>query len=198
MNRKEKGHYAWDCIGEFSGKRLLSMDEKTAVCRKIRSSIYKPSLAVTIAIKVMPFIACLMFLIGMKCIVENVSALTFVCGIIIFIISVFYMSFALFYYLVKEIWVYDRWKTQEKEIMKKDVYRVPVTLGETFQAGGRHKYCYASLKYTEQENFLDTYQITEYLYDHANEIKLYCCYYEGKPEKYRPGKYKLFFIDQEG
>lgn len=111
MNRKEKGHYAWDCIGEFSGKRLLSMDEKTAVCRKIRSSIYKPSLAVTIAIKVMPFIACLMFLIGMKCIVENVSALTFVCGIIIFFISVFYMSFALFYYLVKEIWVYDRRKT---------------------------------------------------------------------------------------
>lgn len=27
----QKGHYAWDCIGELAGKRLLNMDEKAAV-----------------------------------------------------------------------------------------------------------------------------------------------------------------------
>ncbi len=52
----QKGHYAWDCIGELAGKRLLNMDEKAAVCRKIRSSMYKPSFAVTIAVKIMPFL----------------------------------------------------------------------------------------------------------------------------------------------
>ena len=81
--------------------------------------------------------------------------------------------------------------------MKKDVYRVPVTIGDTFRAGSKNKYFYANIRYTEEENFLDTYQITEYLYNHAKETNLYCCYYEGKPEKYGPGKYKLFFIDQE-
>lgn len=197
MNRNEKGHYAWDCIGELTGKRLLSVDEKTAVCKKIRASMYKPSFAVTIAVKVMPFIVWIVFLIGIKCIVEAVSTLTFVYGIILFIVSAFYMIFALFFYLVKQIWVYDRWKTQEKEIMKKDVYRVPVTIGNTFRAGGKNKYYYANIRYTEEENFLDTYQITEYIYNHANEMNLYCCYYEGKPEKYRTGKYILFFIDQE-
>lgn len=197
MNRKEKGHYAWDCIGELDGKRLLSVDEKMAVCRKISSSMYKPSFVVTIAVKIIPFIVWLVFLFGIKCIVEAVSVSALVYGIIIFAASTFYMIFALLFYLVKEIWVYDRWKTQEKEIMKKDVYRVPVTIGDTFRAGRKHKYCYANLRYTEEENFLDTYQITEYLYNHANEVNLYCCYYEGKPEKYGPGKYKLFFIDQE-
>ena len=56
-------------------------------------------------------------------------------SVVIFFGSVIYIATALFFYLVKEIWVYDRWKTQEKEVMKKDVYRVPVTIGETFRAG---------------------------------------------------------------
>ncbi len=190
----QKGHYAWDCIGELAGKRLLNMDEKAAVCRKIRSSMYKPSFAVTIAVKIMPFLAVLTVLVGMKYILEGASTLTVACGVVIFLSSVIYIASALFFYLVKEIWVYDRWKTQEKEVMKKDVYRVPVTIGETFRAGGKKKYCYATLKYTQDENFLDTYQITEHLYNHVNETTPYCCYYEGKPEKYNAGKYKLFFI----
>ena len=60
-----------DCIGELAGKRLLNMDEKAAVCRKIRSSMYKPSFAVTIAVKIMPFLAVLTVLVGMKYILEG-------------------------------------------------------------------------------------------------------------------------------
>lgn len=196
--RAEKGHYAWDCIGETKDadeKRLLDTDEKTALCRKIGAAIYKPSRSVIAAVKIAPFFAALTLVAGIKFIVEEISAPMLVWGIVLFGISVFYMVFALFFYLVKEVWVYDRWKAQEKEIMQSDVYRMPITIGDVFQAGGRHKYCYANLKYTEEENFLDTYQISEYMYDHVNEVKAYCCYYEGKPEKYRPGKYKLFFID---
>lgn len=197
LNQNEKGHYAWDCIGELAGRRLLNMDEKAAVCRKIRESIYKPSFAVTIAVKIMPFLAVLTLLVGIKYILQASSALTTTCGVIIFTVSLVYIVSALFFYLVKEIWVYDKWKAQEKEIMKKDMYRVPVTIGEPFRAGGKKKHCYATLKYTQDEDFLDTYQITEYLYNHANEAKAYCCYYEGKPEKYNAGKYKLFFISAD-
>lgn len=28
-------------------------------------------------------------------------------------------------------------------------------------------------------------------------MKLYCCYYESKPEKYVTGKYKIFFIGED-
>lgn len=200
MQKSGKGHYAWDCIGEMkgaAGKRLLDQDEKTLLCRKIGGAVYKPSKGVTLAVKIAPFFAVLTLVTGMKFIVEETSAPTFTAGIFLFAFSLIYMVFALFFYLVKEIWIYDRWKTQEKEIMKREVYRIPVTIGDTFQAGGRHKYYYANLRYTEEENFLDTYQITEYMYDHVNELQAYCCFYEGKPEKYRPGKYKLFYIDCE-
>ena len=80
--------------------------------------------------------------------------------------------------------------------MQQDVYCVSVLIGDTFRAGSKNKCCYANLRYTESENFQDTYQITEYLYGHADEAKAYCYYYEGKPEKYRPGKYKLFLIEE--
>lgn len=195
-NRTIEGHYAWDWIGESEDKRKLTLQEKETVCKKIGSSIYKPSFAATIAVKIMPFVACLGLMVGLKGTAETEDTLLFACSVISSIVSLFYMIFALFFYLIKEIWVYDRWKAQEKEIMKKDVYCVPVEFGETFQAGGRHLYYCANLKYTEDENYLDTYQITEYLYMHGRERKLYCCYYESKPEKYLAGKYKIFFIGE--
>ena len=71
------GHYAWDCIGELPGKRLLKTDEKTAVCRKVSASMYRPSLLVVIAVKIMPLIAGVMFVTGIKYMVEAAAKSVF-------------------------------------------------------------------------------------------------------------------------
>lgn len=197
MKNFQKGHYAWDCIGESNEKRLLSQEEKEAVCRKISASISVLPPGVTAAVKASPFIIAVLFIAGIKFITESAGVLGIVCGVIMYIFSIFYIIFAVYFYFIKEMWVYDKWKSLKKIIMKKDVYRVPVVIGDVFQTNGKHKYYYANLRYTQDENFLDTYRITGYLYNNIDNVKLYCLYYEGKPGKDVPGKYKLFFIDED-
>lgn len=197
MKNFQKGHYAWDCIGESDEKRLLSQEEKEVVCRKISASISVLPPAVTAAVKASPFIIAVLFIAGIKFITESAGVLGIVCGVIMYIFSIFYIIFTVYFYFIKEMWVYDRWKSLKKIIMKKDVYRVHVVIGDVFQTNGIHKYYYANLRYTQDENFLDTYQITGYLYNNIDNVKLYCLYYEGKPGKNVPGKYKLFFIDED-
>lgn len=197
MKNFQKGHYAWDCIGKSNEKRLLSQEEKEAVCRKISASVNVLPPGVTAAVKASPFIIAVLFIAGIKFITESAGVLGIVCGVIMYIFSIFYSIFAVYFYFIKEMWVYDRWKSLKKIIMKKDVYRVPVVIGDVFQTNGIHKCYYANLRYTQDENFLDTYRITGYLYNNIDNVKLYCLYYEGKPGKDVPGKYKLFFIDED-
>ena len=103
MKNFQKGHYAWDCIGESDKKRLLSQEEKEAVCRKISASISALPPGVTVAVKASPFIIAVLFIAGIKFITESAGVLGIVCGVIMYIFSIFYIIFAVYFYFIKEI-----------------------------------------------------------------------------------------------
>lgn len=182
------GHYAWNCIDKLEGKRLLTLTEKKALCEKINSFVHQPSPAVTVMTKIMPVIIIVLFPAG--CMRAGTDT---ACGLLLMVLAAVCFVFYLLLYILKEVYVYDRWKTIRKEVMRKDVYQVPVMIRSTYRAEGKSRPCYATIKYTEEEDFLETYRITEYLYNRIGRVDVCCYYYEGRREKYQ-GKYKVFFM----
>ena len=124
-------HYALDCIHELEGQKLLSIPEKEALCEKISRTVNRPSAALVVLVKVLPFFAVVLLFAGLK------LTETTVLGWGVLIIAICYLAAALFLYLVKEVWVYDRWKETSKTIMKQDVYAVPVEAGQVWEAGDK-------------------------------------------------------------
>lgn len=182
--------YTWNHIDKLSGREKLTVSEKESLCDKISSNTKKPSLNITIATKIIPFPAGALFFAGLGKLNENA-----IYGLIILVPTFLYLVSALFLYLVKQVWVYDRWKETKKEVMKKDVYRVPIEVGSAWQSEDKLQNCFIQIKYSEDENFCDVFQIPEKTYENIEQVKLFCYYYEGKRDKYR-GKYKVFFIDE--
>ncbi len=164
-------HYAWDCIHELEGQKLLSIPEKEALCEKISRTVNRPSAALVVLVKVLPFFAVVLLFAGLK------LTETTVLGWGVLIIAICYLAAALFLYLVKEVWVYDRWKETSKTIMKQDVYAVPVEAGQVWEAGDKTGGYLLTIRYQKMDGG-----------------KLVCYYYKGAREKYK-GPYKIFYID---
>lgn len=181
-------HYAWDCIHELEGQKLLSIPEKEALCEKISRTVNRPSAALVVLVKVLPFFAMVLLFAGLK------LTETTVLGWGVLIIAICYLAAALFLYLVKEVWVYDRWKETSKTIMKQDVYAVPVEAGQVWEAGDKTGGYLLTIRYTADEDFADIYRIPEETYQKMDGGKLVCYYYKGAREKYK-GPYKIFYID---
>ena len=75
-------------------------------------------------VKVIPVPAFILVFVGMMLVDATVL------GWIILMAVVFCLVAALFLYIVKEVWVYDRWMETRKNVMKEDVYAVPVETGQ--------------------------------------------------------------------
>lgn len=179
-------YYAWDYIYELEERRLLSISEKESLCEKISHTVKKPSTALTIMVKVIPVPALILTYVGM--ILANATVL----GWVILMAAVFCLVAALFLYIVKEVWVYDRWKRTRKNVMKEDVYAVPVEIGHIWEAEDKFGGYLITLRYTADKEFSDTYRISEETYKKNGE--LICYYYKGAREKYK-GPYKIFYIE---
>ena len=177
--------YAWDHIHELEGKHKLNDDEKVELCKKLEPIEYKPSLILILLTKVIPFPIIVLFFVGFD------MADSSVLGIIFIFSSLIYLVLALILYLIKFVWVYDRWKEAKRGLLKRDVYRVPVVIASCSQAGGKYKSYYVKLRYTDNIDFAEEYQISDKLYQNLENKKLYAYYYEGKRDKYQ-GKYKIF------
>lgn len=181
-------YYAWDCINELEGQKLLSIQEKEALCERISCTVNRPSAVLVVLVKVLPVFAVVLLFAGLK--LTETTAL----GWGVFIIGICYLAAALFLYLVKEVWVYNRWKETSKTIMKQDVYAVPVEAGQVWEAGDKTGGYLLTIRYTADEEFADTYRIPEETYKKMEGGKLVCYYYKGVREKYK-GPYKIFYID---
>lgn len=181
-------HYAWDCIHELEGQRLISMPEKERLCEKISRTVKKTSTALVIAVKVIPVLMFILIFVGMM------LTKTTPLGWVILVFSVLYLVAALFLFLLKEVWVYDRWMETRKNIMKQDVYAVPVEAGQVWKAGDKFGGYLLTLRYTAEEEFADTYRIPEETFKEMESGKLTCYYYKGAREKYK-GPCKILYLE---
>ena len=128
-------HYAWDCIHELEGQRLISMPEKERLCEKISRTVKKPSTALVIAVKVIPVLMFILTFVGMM------LTKTTPLGWVILAVSILYLVAALFLFLLKEVWAAGiDVDTAEEEFA--DTYRIPEETFKEMESGKLTCYYY--------------------------------------------------------
>lgn len=179
-NRKK---YAWNCIDELSDRRLISEEEKEELCKKIGINVKKPPFWMFSAEVILPFliIICVVFLLK-----EPLSIKTILIYTMLLLCAVGWI----FINIAGKFNEYERWKTDGKNIKKKEVYKVPVIPSSFWQEENRNKTCRMKFSDKQGAEYYESYPVSEESYINSDKMDFFAYYYEGKKDKYH-GRYRI-------